>query len=366
MAIQIIREISADFIKRGSTRVIYAKQNDCNSRFLNVRIQSDGQEFYVEPDTKVVINVERPDKAENMFYGTVNTDGTVQVPLTAWMLELAGIISCDISLIYEGDPVVKLTTMQFYVNVEAAVVSDPSYGDDTELSVIVELFEKAKESYEEAAGFAERAEAAAIAAENASPTAVVERDLTGATLVVTDKNGRYTAKINDGKSAYDYAKLGGYPGTEKEFYTLLANVKAPASLETCVKLDMSDITEEVLDFDYFILVSKDSSRTILLTDVQRNALVSTVRAHSIYVDELEPGDYFATILLFAKDGFNRYYAEIKSKWGDASDWTVESTDYEIYGYKYKDVNVLGLTETDVNNIITARLAEISIAEEGAY
>ena len=139
MAVQIIREISADVVKRGSTRAVYAKQNDINSRFLNVHIQEEGKDIKVEPTATVLLNVERTDHQKNIFSGTVNEDGTVKIPMTAWMLELEGTLLCDISIVHEDPTVARLSTMQFNIYVEAAVYSDASFEDSEEYSLIVDL-----------------------------------------------------------------------------------------------------------------------------------------------------------------------------------------------------------------------------------
>lgn len=180
MAIQIIREVSADVIKRGATKTVYAKQNDLNSRFMNVRIQEEGKDIVIDPGLTVMLNVERPDKSENMFYGTVNADGTVKVPLTTWMLELAGTLVCDVSIVSEDPTAAKLTTMSFNIYVEEAVVSDESITETTEYSVIVNLLNRVEE------------------AERNLPTATVEQTPEGATLSVTDKNGTTSATIFNG------------------------------------------------------------------------------------------------------------------------------------------------------------------------
>lgn len=62
-----------------------------------------------------------------------------------------------------------------------------------------------------------------------SPTVDVSKQNGVTTVKITDVNGEKTAMIEDGKdgtdgkSAYEYARLGGYTGTESEFMTLLAN-----------------------------------------------------------------------------------------------------------------------------------------------
>lgn len=145
MAIQIIKEVTADVIKRGTTKSVYAKQNDFNSRFLNIRIQEEGQDIKVDKTSTVILNVERSDHKENMFYGTVNSDGTVKVPMSAWMLELAGTLVCDVSIVSVDPAEAKLTTMQFNIYVEAAVVSDGSFVESEDYSVIVDLLNKVGE-----------------------------------------------------------------------------------------------------------------------------------------------------------------------------------------------------------------------------
>ena len=122
MAIAITREINADVIKQGSTKAVYAKQHDRNSRFLNIRIQEDGKNIVIDPALSVQLNVLRSDGATNTFPGTVNTNGSVKVPMDPWMLELEGTLTCDVSIVDQGEDDAKLTTMQFNIYVEAATV----------------------------------------------------------------------------------------------------------------------------------------------------------------------------------------------------------------------------------------------------
>jgi hypothetical protein len=62
-------------------------------------------------------------------------------------------------------------------------------------------------------------------ADGYSPTATVEQTSDGAVITITDKKGTTTATVKngkDGRSAYAYAKDGGYTGTEAEFAAKLA------------------------------------------------------------------------------------------------------------------------------------------------
>ncbi len=126
MAIQIIREVIADVVKRGATKVIYAKQHDFNSRFLNIRIQVDGVDFNVAQTSTATLNVSRPDKATQRFNGSVNPNGTITIPMNSWMLDLAGTLQCDVSIIDSDPEEAKLTTMKFSIRVEEEVVCDDS------------------------------------------------------------------------------------------------------------------------------------------------------------------------------------------------------------------------------------------------
>lgn len=187
MAVQICRDLNVDVIKRGSSRVVYAKQNDVNSRFLNVRIQEDGADMNVKSTWSVMFNVTRSDNLSDVFKGSVNEDGTVKVPLTAWMLELEGTLVCDISLVSDDPEVAKLTTMSFNIYVEGAAVSDATITEKEEYSVIVDLLTRT--------------------ADTEAKTRALYDDIAN----------KYTNGEFDGKSAYDYAKEKGYTGTEEEF-----------------------------------------------------------------------------------------------------------------------------------------------------
>lgn len=169
--IKIVREVTADVIKRGSTRAVYAKQHDRNSRFLNIRIQEEGKDIAIDSTATVMLNVERPDRQENIFYGTVNEDGTVKVPLASWMLELEGTLLCDVSIVSEDEEVAKLTTMQFNIYVEAAVVADESFIETEEYSVIVDLLNRTTEAEAKAAAAAQNAEALRAECEKATAEA---------------------------------------------------------------------------------------------------------------------------------------------------------------------------------------------------
>lgn len=117
----ITKKLRVDVAKKNLFPLLVAKQGDTGSRFLNVTLVNEGVSFKAAPGTEVTINARRPDGQSNDFAGSVNSDGTVTVPLAAWMLQIAGIVTCDVSL-SEGESN-RLTTMTFRVEVQSASYS---------------------------------------------------------------------------------------------------------------------------------------------------------------------------------------------------------------------------------------------------
>ena len=138
--IEVVREVVADVMVRSTSKLVVAKQNDVGSRFLNVRIKDSGKSLDIPGTSMVILNVQRPDNSAGTFYGSVNEGGTVRVELNSWILEQAGTIACDISILTENSA--KLTTMTFYVEVEPAVCGDTDIEELEEYSVIVDLLSR--------------------------------------------------------------------------------------------------------------------------------------------------------------------------------------------------------------------------------
>lgn len=171
MAVQIIRNVSADVVKRGTTRNIYAKQYDLNSRFLNVRIQEDGKDIIVNHNSIVTLNVKRSDGEVNTFDGVVNPDGTVTVPIPSWLLSVAGTHVCDISTISRGSVDIKLTTMQFNIIVEAAAASDEALAATEDYGLIVSLLNRVETAADQAEAAANNATQVVAACDGAAENA---------------------------------------------------------------------------------------------------------------------------------------------------------------------------------------------------
>ena len=117
----ITKQLKVDVAKRNLFPFLVAKQGDSGSRFLKIQLLNEGVSVAVNAGASVAINARRPDGQSDDFAGTVNEDGTVTVPLDAWMLQIAGIVTCDVS-VSEGEDN-RLTTMTFRVEVQGASYS---------------------------------------------------------------------------------------------------------------------------------------------------------------------------------------------------------------------------------------------------
>ena len=144
---QILREITVDVAQLNRFEAIVAKQYDKSSRFLKVQLLNQGDPILVEPSAVVTINARRKDEQAKVFAGEVNTDGTVTVPLTYWMLELDDIVKCDISIIVGAESVLKTTLFELYV--QEAAADDQAISEDDNYDILLRLIQQVQETEEQ-------------------------------------------------------------------------------------------------------------------------------------------------------------------------------------------------------------------------
>lgn len=137
--IQIIKEVTVDVAKLNYFNAIVAKQYDRETRFLKVQLANNDEPIKVEAGSSAVINARRPDKAGKSFMGTVNSDGTVLLPIAYWMVELDGTVQCDVSIINGTQ---TLTTTLFEIKVEQAANGNDEITGDDDYGVLVELIQE--------------------------------------------------------------------------------------------------------------------------------------------------------------------------------------------------------------------------------
>ena len=145
MAQTITRSISIDVAQENRLQPIVAKQYDRASRFLNVQFLDMGTEMTIEQGATIVINAKRSDGQGLSFSGSVNSDGTVRVPITYWMLELDGPVVCDISIITGSSADTMLTSTSFTLEVQAAAVTNADVEENEDYPVLLELIHEVSE-----------------------------------------------------------------------------------------------------------------------------------------------------------------------------------------------------------------------------
>ena len=146
--IEIVKELNIEVSKPNIFQAVVAKQYDMNTRFIKATFVDGADKILINPlaTLTVVINAERPDGTSKGFDGVVNEDGTVTVPLHSWMLELAGTVVCDISVINTAtDNNKKLTTTSFTLLVEKAAYGGDDLTTDPQYDILVELIKKVED-----------------------------------------------------------------------------------------------------------------------------------------------------------------------------------------------------------------------------
>lgn len=132
----IEKAIRLETTKQNLVQAVIAKQGDSNSRYLRVTFLDEGTVIPLDSSSQVTINAEREDGASESFFGVINGDDTATVPLHSWILELAGVVNCDISIIGTDS---RLTTTTFVVKVEKAACSSGDISTDPQYDVLANL-----------------------------------------------------------------------------------------------------------------------------------------------------------------------------------------------------------------------------------
>jgi len=191
---EIIKSIEVDVAKQNTFKAIVAKQGDSSSRFLNVTLLNEGVPIQVEATAAVAINFERIDGESAAYAGTVNSDSTITVPLTSWMLQLEGQSRCSISVVSNG---ARLTSTSFYVTVEHAEYCDDDIIEDDDPTIVEQIMEVIGNENQRIANETTRQsnEASRQSAETDRTTAESGR-VSAETARATAESGRASAEIN--------------------------------------------------------------------------------------------------------------------------------------------------------------------------
>ena len=162
--------ISVDLLKKSPQKAVLAKQNDANSRFLDITVLKDGAVFNVPPDTTVTLNVLKPDGTHTMTSATVNANGTVTAELTSQTLAAEGRAECELTLI-SANPTRELTTMTFYVDVQPALRDDDDIASSDEYSALTTLLAEVQEMKDDLDDYTDAASESATSASGSASAA---------------------------------------------------------------------------------------------------------------------------------------------------------------------------------------------------
>lgn len=197
---QILKELTVDVAKFNRFAAVVAKQYDKQSRYLKVHLTNEDTPIQVAATNTVTINARRADGAGRSFYGTVNNDGSVNVPITYWMLELDDTVECDISIISANNEEL-LTSTLFQIEVQVAAVGTDQIEDDEDYPVLLQLIQDVQDAKDEADAAVEEVNEAVAAVE-----ALEERQF-----YIFDEthNKKYTAEVcvRNGKPILKYDEV---------------------------------------------------------------------------------------------------------------------------------------------------------------
>ncbi len=134
---EITRKITVDLARRGNVRLIFARQNDFNSRRIVVNLTDGGVPFKVEKTNVAIFNFARPDGESGAFAGQIEDDGSVSIVLGGWPLSVVGEVKCSLSIFSDDEK--KLTSADFYLDVEIALYIGEDITEDEDYSMLTAL-----------------------------------------------------------------------------------------------------------------------------------------------------------------------------------------------------------------------------------
>lgn len=129
------------------TDIVTAKQNDANSRFLDVYLYDAGKPIDLTGN-EVRIYMRKPDKTEIFNNGEITdaTAGRCQFELTSQALAAYGVLFAEISI--WKDNVEILTTQTFHIFIAESIRDDASIESSNEYGALVVLFQNLYEAWD--------------------------------------------------------------------------------------------------------------------------------------------------------------------------------------------------------------------------
>jgi len=153
---EIRQKIKLDFARDTMPITVFAKQNDANTRFIEITPLNCGQSYVLEEGVTPRIQLTKADGHTVLTDATV-TDGKIIAELTEQALAAAGTAVAEIGL-YKGDEL--LSSQVFYIDVKKSAFDKEAAESSDEFNALVDALNKidgAKDAAEEAVAAAETA-----------------------------------------------------------------------------------------------------------------------------------------------------------------------------------------------------------------
>lgn len=191
---EIRQKLSLDFGRDTHPITVFAKQNDKNTRFLEIAPLNCGQAYAIEDGVTPRLQLTKADGHTVLNDATVE-NGVIVVELTPQALAAAGVAVAEIGL-YKGEAL--LSSQIFYIDVERAAFDKDAPASSDEFNALTAALAEVNTVAERAATIAseianeaaDNANGAAEGAEKVNISAVQTE--TGATISVTDREGTVT------------------------------------------------------------------------------------------------------------------------------------------------------------------------------
>ena len=162
---QVTKSIKIDLVEKGVQPIVYAKQNDSQTRFIAASLFANGQPFSVPDGVVAMFRAGKPDGTA-CFYDS-NETGTpaitiegnlVTVELAEQVLTAPGNVQAEINFYTAGGE--KLTSFSFAIQVEKSVLTDQEIVSSDYYNVLtaqIKAAQDAAQSAQTSAGQAEQA-----------------------------------------------------------------------------------------------------------------------------------------------------------------------------------------------------------------
>lgn len=191
---EIRQKLSLDFGRDTHPITVFAKQNDKNTRFLEITPLNCGQAYALEDGITPRLQLTKVD-GHTVLNDAALENGVIVVELTPQALAAAGVAVAEIGL-YKGEAL--LSSQIFYIDVERAAFDKDAPESSDEFNALTAALAEVNTVAERAATIAseianeaaDNANGAAEGAEKVNISAVQTE--TGATISVTDREGTVT------------------------------------------------------------------------------------------------------------------------------------------------------------------------------